>query len=532
MCGTQADGRIAAANVLGRHAGAQKTLSGAARRHGLLLSPHRFRLDPRLDWVASHAPEGYLIHALCVHEASGQAVGPAIRVNGSIVAECQREDGLLGWVSKADITSRRAWTGMSSLAWLREVSSLSQDELVARFGFAPNGDRSFAERVQHFCVTTATLIRHGSAFEKVDVVIASDLDTLAAGLVLSDLHAAPLIYDAHEYWPDAPPDCSQAETRFWQRYERSLVPNVDAAFTVSQPLARFMSQRYEREFVNVPNCEPLRTLPPTTSGHRAARTKVRFLYQGLFARGRGLEALIKLWPKTSARAELYLRGPHNEYSLSFRSIAEQTGLLNTRIFFCDPVNEEDLVEAARSFDVGVLAYEPVSINNRYCCPNKISQYCAAGLPLICNRLEYVESLIADADFGLAADLNDEDGFSDAVTRLAEDDDLRRRLASKAQRFFLSRFNWQVASRPMYEAMSALGENSAVRSPAEREMAFYYAPPEPPVDLPPEAPRVDPTAKTRQADASSRVFHFLWHRIPRKLRLRVIKEFERRHLQQE
>ena len=43
----------------------------------------------------------------------------------------------------------------------------------------------------------------------------------------------------------------------------------------------------------------------------------------------------------------------------------------------------------------IIPYEPDHVNNRFSCPNKLSQYLAAGLPVITNQLDFVREIVVD-----------------------------------------------------------------------------------------------------------------------------------------
>lgn len=108
--------------------------------------------------------------------------------------------------------------------------------------------------------------------------------------------------------------------------------------------------------------------------------------------------------------------------------AAATGLLNKRIFFPLPVDESELVDAAARFHVGLIPYEPHGANHQHCCPNKMSQYMAAGLPMLANETSYVGEVIRRADAGLVVDFRDRQALARAVNLLASDPVARERFA--------------------------------------------------------------------------------------------------------
>ncbi len=75
-------------------------------------------------------------------------------------------------------------------------------------------------------------------FRKADVIVSNDLDTLFACTLLSKLKRVPLIYDSHEYFTESVGLQGRNRVRaFWLWIERTCMPTVSKAYTVSQPIA-------------------------------------------------------------------------------------------------------------------------------------------------------------------------------------------------------------------------------------------------------------------------------------------------------
>ena len=189
-----------------------------------------------------------------------------------------------------------------------------------------------------------------------------------------------------EYWPFSDIRARHWEVNFWQELEQALAPRAQLRVSVSSNLADCMSKSYDCEFLVVPNCTPLgseldESVLEDAISSFAKREEIRFLFQGQFASGRGLEGLVKSWAGVDSRARLLLRGPDNPHKQNIVKLAQSQGLLDKTVFFPEAVAEADLVQAAREADVGLIPYGPSNINYRFSCPNKLSQYMAAGLPL-------------------------------------------------------------------------------------------------------------------------------------------------------
>ena len=126
-----------------------------------------------------------------------------------------------------------------------------------------------------------------------------------------------MLYDAHEFLAFAYPNCSKLQILALYNHEKKYIRFSDAAFTVNKYMARVMEKKLSyAPIYAVPNAAPLEEFKNyyTDDIEKYAKGRVKFLFQGCFEEGRGLECLIKAWTKLeNTNAALFLRGPDNSY---------------------------------------------------------------------------------------------------------------------------------------------------------------------------------------------------------------------------
>jgi glycosyltransferase involved in cell wall biosynthesis len=348
------------------------------------------------------------------------------------------------------------------------LSQLPARALEPVLGAAAGDDlANFLWLLDYFVRINSSLLRASRQIGGFDVVVAADLDTLPAAVALAEEYGVPLVYDAHEYWPHAFAAFSPSEIAFWSNLEKTLIEHVTLALTVSPQLAEIMSQRYGCAFDCIPNCAPLgaeqRIDLESALARRAQSEDVIFLVQGVFGRQRGFEKLINVWDRVDPRAKLWLRGPESPEKASMIELAKSKRVFNRGVWFPDAVPEAELVRAAREADVGVVPYEPVSLNNRFCSPNKLSQYMAAGLPIVCNELDFVKSVVLDNGVGAAVDFGDEDALMRTINEFVLNRNSIPALSRKSQAAFKSSFNWQARSQKTYSSIRSIVANKRPNS---------------------------------------------------------------------
>jgi glycosyltransferase involved in cell wall biosynthesis len=296
------------------------------------------------------------------------------------------------------------------------------------------------------------------------LVICEDFATLLAGIRLKQRFGCPVIYDAHEFTPEADMFSHPWERRRWARWERSLARQADALVTVTPQLAQEFQERYQLPRVlSVPNAAPLITtaLPP----RRPPSYPLRFLLQGGAAPGRGFEVLLNSWRELNdPRAHLLIRCPANDY---LQQLQQRYADLVARglVHFLPAVHSDDLISAAACADIGIIPY-PIRIaghinrNHLYCCPNKLSQYMQAGLAILSTASHFVREQVNRYRCG---DTYDPDVPSSLlrVVRLFLDDLSRvQAMQAAARQAVLEEFHWEYQSRPLRDLIACLYHRAA------------------------------------------------------------------------
>lgn len=443
---------------------------GAEGSHVLLIAAHDPVVDPRLAWIEEGAPEGMSVHQLGVLFPGRKTPRKDVTKRGNMIEAQERErwqPETADWLLSRVGSDPAGMAGAQELLFLQSALRLPDAEFCELFGAPPPSHRLdfFRAYLQYLLDTAQSLVYRAVHLRGVHALIATDLDTLPAALVLKAMLRVPVLYDAHEYWPESDVEACEAEKQFWVGLERRMVAHVDACQTVSPGLAKLMSDQYGVQFATVPNCEPLDRLLPRDPRAWNGEQCV-FLFQGNFAPGRGIELMIQAWPQTDPRAILQLRGMDGAYKAKMVELATATGLLGTRIQFPAPVAETDLVAAAAKADVGVIPYTPAGTGYRYCCPNKTSQYMAAGLPILANETEFVSALVKAAGCGVVRDFSRRLDLVQAVNLMCDSRETLAAMGERGREFFSGGFNWNAVTRQMYSKLQGM---TAGRSAARLDL---------------------------------------------------------------
>jgi glycosyltransferase involved in cell wall biosynthesis len=229
-----------------------------------------------------------------------------------------------------------------------------------------------------------------------DAVVANDIQTLP--LALRVAHGAPVLFDAHEYYPD-----HFAQVRWWRLIMapylsylcRTYMPLAGAATTVSPGLATLYADQVGVQPAVIINAPPRADLKPTPVGR-----PVRLLHHGLADRRRRLDRMIEAVRLLDDRFVLHLMLMGSEKEIGrLRAVAGA----DSRIRFLSPVPMPEIPRVANDHDVGVFLLEPRTPNQRHVLPNKLFEYIQARLGVAIGPSPDMAAVVRDWDCGVVAD---------------------------------------------------------------------------------------------------------------------------------
>lgn len=292
-----------------------------------------------------------------------------------------------------------------------------------------------------------------------DVVHAHDTDTLSVGVLLADVMHIPLIYDAHELYPDM---ISVDESRrslpvqaYWRVLERRLVPRADVVFTVGEAVAEVLGERYDCTPLVIRNVPPLQALVASDRLRAEcgidAHTVV-LLWQGMISPGRGLKSLIEAMRDVHGAALVIQGGGVEEARL--RVMPQELGVTD-RVFFTGMAPIASLHEYACSADIGVAMHRGDNLSFRLAEPNKLFSYLMAGIPVAAADLPGIRTLIGFEDVAMFFDPDDPASIAGVLQSLVDDAAMRSRMGANARRLAETRYNWDVEQRVLIDAYDRL-----------------------------------------------------------------------------
>lgn len=282
-------------------------------------------------------------------------------------------------------------------------------------------------------------------FNKYDLLIANDLDTLLPNYLVSRLKGAKLVYDSHEYFTGVPEIQNRPFVRWvWKTIEKNIFPNLKYIITVSRSIADKYKEQYGVEPVVVRNCSPY---AKNISGYSRSELQVPegnlfIILQGTgINMDRGGEELIETMCTTDL-VSLFIVGSGDIVHL-LKEKAEKMGI-SDRVRFISKLPWEKMIRYTRSADAGMSLDKPTNLNYSYSLPNKLFDYLAAGIPVIAGDLPEIRSIVKEYGCGLIIPEVTSGHIGAAFKKLINDPDLLEKLKINAS-YASEILNWENES---------------------------------------------------------------------------------------
>ena len=235
---------------------------------------------------------------------------------------------------------------------------------------------------------------------RAQVWLANDWSTLPIAARLSRGLGGIYGYDTHEFAVE-----EYGDQKKWRLFHRPMVRALEGAFigdaAVVSAVSSGIAERLDGLYCLPAPALVVRNTPVFEEvPFRATGDRIRVLYHGLLARGRGLEATIDSVANWRPEFDLTIRGPGTPaYLDELRQRAERRGVAD-RVHLVPPLPMTELIRAAAAFDVGFFALPGSSRHNQFALPNKLFEYMMAGLAFCVTELPDMARLVRQYDAGM------------------------------------------------------------------------------------------------------------------------------------
>jgi glycosyltransferase involved in cell wall biosynthesis len=348
--------------------------------------------------------------------------------------------------------------------WRRLVSRERDNGVdVVRTFLIPLPNRKSWERIANyasFCVSAAL---RGMFLRRPDVVIGTSPQLLVglSGWWISRIKRVPFVFEVRDIWPDAILASGVGrEGTFFARslraISRFLHKRADVVVVVTPAFRTELVEKWgvpDTKIEIVQNGVETKLFSPDGSGEAAARSlgidgKFVVSYVGTIGYAHGLGSILDAAQALSEKAPdiSWLIVGEGAERVALETSARERGLDN--VVFAGQRPRAEVAEILQASDVCLVLLKESPVFETVI-PTKMLEFMAAGRPIVLGVAGQAREIVDAAGAGLFVPPEDPGALAEAVLRLREDPDLRRKLGRAGRTYIeehLSR--GQTAARYM------------------------------------------------------------------------------------
>lgn len=235
-------------------------------------------------------------------------------------------------------------------------------------------------------------------FSKADIFLANDTDTLVANFVASKLRNVPLVFDAHELFPEVPElQNRHSVQKFWTSIEDHIFPQLTHCYTVCDSIAEYYNNKYKVDMQVVRNLPYYRK---STERLLQYADKKIILYQGALNIGRGLEWMIDAMPHIDQAILVIIGDGDIRPELEQRVIDKK---LSGKVIFKGRIDGSELYKYTSSAHIGLCLLSNMGLSYYYALPNRVFDFIQAGVPILASNFPEIAKIVATHHTGILID---------------------------------------------------------------------------------------------------------------------------------
>lgn len=245
-------------------------------------------------------------------------------------------------------------------------------------------------------------------WQRPDVVHCHDTLALPLGVIVKLFTGAKLVYDAHELESDRN-GLTSLQSRLTLFAEKLLWRFVNALIVVSPSIQNW----YQKDVGPKPSAVVLNSpLFSDVGGQESDYLRKKFsipadrkvfIYVGILGPGRGLDLITQSFTNPEITSHVVFLG-YGELADELKQLAAA----HSNIHIHEAVPHSQVVPIVRSADFGLCLVQNVSLSDYYCLPNKLFEYCFAGVPVLASNFPDIRTVLTEYGIGECCDLNPDD----------------------------------------------------------------------------------------------------------------------------
>lgn len=237
---------------------------------------------------------------------------------------------------------------------------------------------------------------------KANIYWAADFFSLYCTYRLSNQHKAMFFYDSREIYSRVGSLNKSPFKQYIQtKLEKRWVKHVDKIIVSGELDAEYLKKHFQKDvpYYVILNLPPYREAVDADlfrEHYPITKEQKIILYQGMLMKGRGIVPVVESLQYIENLVFCLLGA--GDFTGQILQKAKECGV-EKRVFICGNKNYSELHQWTCSADIGNCFIEPIAFCNMLALPNKMFEYCMAGIPSVISNLPAMKKINEEYQFG-------------------------------------------------------------------------------------------------------------------------------------
>ncbi|WP_446897564.1 glycosyltransferase family 4 protein [Clostridium sp. LBM24168] len=289
---------------------------------------------------------------------------------------------------------------------------------------------------------------------KADVYHAHEPDSFYVATKLKKELGAKIIYDSHEYHPEAFSEHFKFGKSLVQKiiylYERKIARQADCIITVNGILVNKF-KKYNKNVRLIPNYPVLKVEHFEKEPH----TKPTFIYVGGLRDDRGIFKILEAIDSIKDKDFKYIFvGPFEttEFELKCKEFIKNN-LKEVDILFTGKVPHAEVFNYLRLSNAGFVLLQPYNWRYVNSEPIKLFEYMGSKTAVIGSDFPMIRNILNGSNSGILVKADSQLEISHAILKLGEDVKRSRTMGENGYKQVREKYNWSVCEKELLNAYS-------------------------------------------------------------------------------
>ena len=239
-------------------------------------------------------------------------------------------------------------------------------------------------------------------FQRANVLVSNDLDTLLPNYLISKLKSTNLVYDSHELFCEVPElKANPIKKKIWKKLEQWIFPKLKNVFTVNDSIAKIYTEEYNVDVKvvrNIPYLSAQKNIEfkSKTDLDLPTNKKIIILQGAGINIDRGAEEAVIAMQYVNDSILLII-GSGDVINILKKIVSDLK--LHEKVTFVGKVPFEKLLQYTHHADLGLTLDKDTNVNYKYSLPNKLFDYIHAGVPVLASNLVEIKKIINTYSIG-------------------------------------------------------------------------------------------------------------------------------------